>query len=132
MRGFEEWTLEDVVRHNANVKKLPKYRNKVVEVKGEKFDSKKEFNRALELEDMCRRGEIKNLERQKKFILQPSFKINGKTIREVAYMADFVYETKDGELVVEDVKSPITRKNPVYRLKKKMLMYVHKIVIHEV
>lgn len=132
MRGFEEWTLEDVVRHNANVKKLPKYRNKAVEVKGEKYDSKKEFNRALELEDMCRRGEIKNLERQKKFILQPSFKINGKSIREIAYMADFVYETKDGELVVEDVKSPITRKNPVYRLKKKMLMYVHKIVIHEV
>lgn len=55
----------------------------------------------------------------------------GKTIREIAYVADFVY-MENGKQVVEDVKSDITRANPVYKIKKKMLMYVHGIEITEV
>lgn len=146
MRGFEDWTPEDVKRHNLRVllqgkvnnkpeiekpKKAPKYRNEKVEIDGVKYDSKKEARRAEVLECFERAGEIKNLERQKRFVLQPSFKFNGKTIREIAYVADFVYE-KDGEVVVEDVKSAATRENAVYKLKKKMLLYVHGIEIKEV
>ena len=146
--------MEDVIRHNqaikmaskkqnkgrANIvsypdaekpKKAPKYRNERVTVNGVKYDSKKEAKRASELEAQERLGIITDLERQKKYVLQPSFKFLGKTIREIAYVADFVYK-ENGNLVVEDVKSPITRANPVYKIKKKMLMYVHGIEIKEV
>lgn len=145
---FSEWSEADVIRHNQRIKsqakknttveiKLAKdkprakYGNEKIEVDGIKYDSKKEAKRADELKRLEEAGAIKNLERQKKYVLQPSFKFLGKTIRDISYVADFVYE-EDGRLVVEDVKSPITRKNPVYRLKKKMMMYVHQIEIREV
>ncbi len=152
MRGWEDYTMADIVAHQKRIKALnfknnqvpnktiaekekspkkSKYRNEKVEYDGQKYDSKKEFNRAMELEQLQRLGLIKNLERQKKFVLQPSFKFSGKTIREIAYVADFVYE-ENGKQVVEDVKSPITRKNPIYKLKKKMMMYVLSIEIKEV
>lgn len=158
--NFSEWTEEDVLRHNARIKsmsnlnkkapktnfnntdsKLPiknekvakksKYRNEKVTVNGTKYDSKKEAKRAEQLETLERLGLISDLERQKKYVLQPSFKFMGKTIREIAYVADFVYK-EQGNLVVEDVKSPVTRVNPVYKLKKKMMLYVHNIEIREV
>jgi len=144
--GFEAWTPEDVIKHNNRIKglsnkvipsqeekpkKVSKYRNEKVEINGVKYDSKKEAKKAEELEYLEKAGKIKNLERQKKFVLQEGFRINGHKIREIAYIADFVYE-EDGKLVVVDVKSPITRKNPVYKLKKKMMMYVHGIEIKEV
>ena len=143
------WSLEDVIRHNQRIKSqktinnIPqkeksivgqprsKYGNQKTEVNGIKYDSKKEAKRAEQLEVQQRLGIISNLERQKKYVLQPSFKFAGHAIREIAYVADFVY-TENGELVVEDVKSPITRKNPVYKLKKKMMMYVHGIEVREV
>lgn len=148
-KGFEDWTLEDVARHNLRVsagrkgnnppkEKVPlesqsrsKYGNTKTMVNGIKYDSRKEAKRASELEMQERLGLITNLERQKKFVLQPSFKFAGHTIREISYVADFVY-MENGTQVVEDVKSPITRKNPVYLIKKKMLMYVHGIEIKEV
>jgi hypothetical protein len=144
--NFSEWTEEDVIKHNNRIrglsnktippkeekpKKVPKYRNEKVIVDGVVYDSKKEANKAEELEYLEKAGKIKNLERQKKFVLQEAFRINGHKIREIAYVADFVYE-EDGKLVVVDVKSPITRKNPVYKLKKKMMLYVHGIEIKEV
>ena len=145
-RGFEEWSIEDVIKHNNRVRGItskptpqkpivgqsrPKYGNSKVEVNGTKYDSKKEAKRASELETQERLGLISHLEKQKKFVLQPSFKFMGHTIREISYVADFVY-MDNGTQVVEDVKSPITRKNPVYLLKKKMMMYVHGIEIKEV
>lgn len=144
--GFEDWDINDVIRHNNRVRGITnnpqtqksivgqsrnKYGNSKVEVDGKKYDSKKEFKRAGELEAQERLGLISHLERQKKFVLQPSFKFAGHTIREISYVADFVY-MENGVQVVEDVKSPITRKNPVYLIKKKMLMYVHGIEIKEV
>ena len=136
---FSDWTEADVLKHNARikmqttkpVKQRSKYGNEKVEVNGIKYDSKKEAKRAEELEYMQKWGEIKNLERQKKYVLQPSFEFNGNKIREIAYLADFVYE-QNGESIVEDVKSEATRKDKVYKLKKKMMMYVHKIEIKEV
>lgn len=98
---------------------------------GKQYDSKKEARRAEELERQERLGIISNLEHQKKFVLQPSFKFGKHTIREIAYVADFVY-VENGTQVVEDVKSDITRKNPVYKIKKKMMMYIHGIEIKEV
>jgi len=46
------------------------------------------------------------------------------------YTADFVYE-KDGELVVEDVKSDYTRKEADYVLRRKLMLEKHGIKILE-
>lgn len=145
---FSDWTEADVIRHNQRIKaqtikNIPKetksivgqsrnkYGNVKVEVDGVKYDSKKEAKRSTELETQQKLGIISDLERQVKFVLQPSFKFAGHTIREISYVADFVY-MENGNKVVEDVKSPITRKNPIYKLKKKMMMYVHGIEVREV
>ena len=100
-----------------------KYRNTKIMIDGIEFDSKKEGLRYKELKLLQRAGLITNLKMQTSFELQPSFKRNGKTIRAITYKADFDYMTKDGRHIVEDVKSPATEKDKVYRLKRKMLQY---------
>lgn len=98
-----------------------KYHNKKTEVDGYTFDSKKEARRYSELKLLESAGEIVNLQLQPKFLLQDSFKYDGKTMRKIEYIADFRY-VENGKDVVEDVKSPITRKHPVYSIKKKLLL----------
>lgn len=71
-----------------------KYGNSKTEVDGVKYDSKKEAKRAAELEMQEKLGLIQDLERQVKYVLQPSFKFAGHTIREIAYVADFRYTEK--------------------------------------
>ena len=102
---------------------INKYRNTKIMIDGIEFDSKKEGLRYKELKLLQRAGLIYNLKMQTTFELQPSFKRNGKTIRAITYKADFDYMTKDGRHVIEDVKSPATEKDKVYRLKRKMLQY---------
>lgn len=105
-----------------------KYHNKKCEYKGLKFDSLKERNHYIVLEHLEKTGQIKDLKRQVKFELQPSFKLNGKTIRAINYIADFTY-LKDGILVVVDTKGFRTKD---YLLKKKMFQYKYGIDIVEV
>ena len=62
-------------------------------------------------------GEIKNLQRQVRFLIIPKTKDE----RAAYYVADYVYERADGEKVIEDVKSPATRKDKVYILKRKLI-----------
>lgn len=89
------------------------------------YDSKKEARRHRELLLLERAGKITNLERQVKFELIP--KQDGE--RACTYVADFVYENVDtGERVVEDTKG---FKTEVYRIKKKLMLWVHKIRIIE-
>ena len=57
-----------------------KYRSKRTVVDGITFDSKKEANRYCELKLLEKSGEIKNLELQKKYILIPAQRIDGKLI----------------------------------------------------
>ena len=48
---------------------------------------------------------ISGLERQVKFVLIPSQKIDGRVVeRECSYIADFVYYDKNGNKIVEDSK----------------------------
>ena len=120
-----------------------KYHNHKVERDGEKFDSAKEYRRYCELKLMEKAGMIHGLERQKKFVLIPAQrepdtvgkrggKHKGKLIeRECAYYSDFAYYTKDGEYIVEDVKSEAT-KTEQYKIKRKLLLYVHGIRIQEI
>lgn len=101
-----------------------KYHNIKTVYKGVKYDSKKEAERAYILDMLQRSGYISHLERQKVFELQPSFKAQGKTERAITYIADFYYfDIIKQKWVVEDVKSPITRQLPVFRIKKKLFLY---------
>lgn len=107
---------------------MSKYRNRKVNYKGMNFDSKKEYIRYLVLEDMERKKEISDLRRQVSFQLIPPFELNGKKYKGMKYIADFVYK-KDGKIMVEDTKGMLT---DVYKIKRKLMAYIHKIEIKEI
>ena len=62
------------------MKYFNKYRNKKVAIDGIVFDSQAEGKRYQELKLLLKNGDIKDLELQPRFILQDSFKKNGKYI----------------------------------------------------
>jgi len=67
-------------------------------------------------------GLIKDLKLQHHFTLQEAFKSpDGETIRKMEYVADFTYINENDEFIIEDVKSEATRKDKVYRMKKKIM-----------
>ena len=103
-------------------RKANKYKNTKITINGEVFDSKAEAKRFHELAAMVETGEIQDLTRQPKFILQEGFDDidAGEHIRPITYKADFMYRDEDGNWVVEDVKSWITQKDKAYRLKVKL------------
>ena len=112
--------------------KCNKYHNEEVTVKKIEFKSEKEANRWCELNLMVRGKVITGLERQVKFELIPNQKDeNGKVIeRAVNYIADFVYtDLKTGAQIVEDTKGAKTKD---YIIKRKLMLYMHKIKIKEV
>lgn len=95
---------------------MNKYRNKKVQIDMYVFDSIAESKRYKELVLLQRAGKIKELQLQPKFLLQESFRKNGKTYRKIEYIADFMYE-ENGQVIVEDVKGKETE---VFRLKHKL------------
>ena len=124
-----------------SIQKESKYRNEKVEYDGMTFDSKRERDRYIVLKDAERQGIISDLVCQPKFTLLPAqyheetvqLKTKVKTVRKCDFLAttytgDFQY-TKDGNVVVEDVKGMLT---PEYRLKEKMMAYFHHIIIRRV
>lgn len=68
-----------------------KYKNKKTQVDMYVFDSIAESRRYKELALLEKAGEIKDLQLQPRFLLQESFKKNGKTYRKIEYIADFMY-----------------------------------------
>ena len=119
---------------------MNKYHNRKTIRNGIQYDSVKESRRHAELLLLERAGEISELSRQVKYILIPAQyepdiigpkggTKRGKLIeREVAYIADFTY-MQDGKLVVEDTKGVRTKD---YIIKRKLMLFVHKIRIKEV
>ena len=123
---------------------MRKYGNKKITVDGVTFDSKKEFARFWDLSMLERAGEISELRRQVPFVLIPAqyeeyerySKKTGKSLkdgrrmleRECTYLADFVY-IQNGERVVEDTKGVRTKD---YIIKRKLMLHVHGIKIHEI
>ena len=98
--------------HELGVKKEPKYRNQKCSWGGKNFDSEHERDRYIEL--------------------IPAKRANGKVVERACwYVADFVY-MKGEEMVVEDAKSEITRKNPTYIIKRKLMLEKYGIRIQEV
>lgn len=118
-----------------------KYRNQKITVGDETFDSTKEYRRFCELKLLQRAGKISDLQRQVKFVLIPTQREpdeigvrggvkKGKVIeQECAYIADFVYNDDKHNTVVEDTKGFKTKE---YIIKRKLMLYVHGIRIHEI
>lgn len=111
--------------------KESKYHSQKITVGGKAFDSIKEGSRYADLVLMERSGEISELKCQVPFLLIPSQKCeNGKVIEKpVKYIADFVYKDKNGNTVVEDTKGVRTAD---YIIKRKLMLYIHKIRIKEI
>ena len=107
---------------------MSKYYSRKVTRCGETFDSQKEYRRFCELRLLERAGAVTDLRRQVKFELIPAQRVDGKVVeRACSYVADFVY-TENGQQVVEDTKGYRTQE---YRLKRKLMLWVHGIQIRE-
>lgn len=121
-----------------------KYGNRKITVDGVAFDSRKEYLRWCELCLLEKAGQITDLKRQVKYVLIPAqyeeyerySEKTGKRLKngtrcvekECSYLADFVYE-QDGQTVVEDTKGYRTE---TYIVKRKLMLHVHGIRIHEI
>lgn len=107
----------------------PKRGNKYHARKSGGYDSRKEHRRANELHLMQRAGMISDLREQVTYLLLPSQRIDGKIVeKQCTYVADFVYKDRQGNTVVEDTKGVRTE---VYRIKRKLMLFVHGIRITE-
>lgn len=123
-----------------------KYGNKKCQYNGIVFDSKHEMERYRDLYLLQKAGEIRNLRTQVAFMLIPEQretshelykagphkgeKKPGKLLeRKCEYIADFVYIDKAGNYVVEDAKGMHTKE---YLIKRKLMLYMHKIRVVEV
>ena len=130
-------SVEEYRKQFGGGRKTASKRNKFnatkIEKNGMKFDSQKEYKRYIELTAMQQRGEIQDLKCQVKFELAPKVKIAGEKRAKPAlrYFADFTY-LSNGVLIVEDVKSVVTRKLVSFRNKKHLMKSVHDIDISEV
>ncbi len=115
-------------------KRPPKYRNTKCEHNGIKFDSEKERSRWFHLNQLQTAGRIHELRLQVSFVLtERKQRDDGTWERSSKYVADFVYvDVETGKQVVEDVKSPATRKNPTYIQKRKQMLDKYDITIKEV
>lgn len=110
-----------------------KYRNQQTVINGIKFDSKKEAARYEVLMEKLRNGEISDLRLQVNFTIIEGFTApTGDRIKPMKYIADFTYRDSEGKLIVEDVKSPATRKDKAYRMKNKLMADKFGIMITEV
>ena len=119
---------QEILRRNPKLLELAgeplpkenKYHAKKVTVDGITYDSTKEANRFQQLLLMERSGRISELRRQVRYELQEGFiGLAGKWVRPIYYVADADYR-EGGRHVVEDTKSPATRKIKSYQLKRKM------------
>ena len=100
---------------------MAKYKNKKVQIDMHVFDSIVESKRYKELKLLEKAKEIEKLELQPKFLLQESFKKNGKTFRKIEYIADFKYlDKRTNKVVVEDVKGMETKD---FKIKRKLFEF---------
>lgn len=101
------------------IHKKSKYNNKITELDGIKFHSRKESVRYTQLKLYEKGGLISDLRLQVPYELIPKLVINGKTERAIKYVADFVYyDTVHKVEICEDVKGMIT---DVFKLKYRLM-----------
>lgn len=110
--------------------RIMKYHNFKFTTSDGNFDSRREYDRWCELKLLQRAKEISGLKRQVRYELIPAQKINGKVVeRKCEYIADFVYQDKYGNTVVEDAKGFKTKD---YIIKRKLMLHRYGIHIREV
>ncbi len=124
------WTAEEAFGGSRKTGKqtnfpVSKYNAKRCIINGITFASQKEGKRYQELLLLEKCGAIQRLSIQPMFLLQGIFYANGETHRAIYYRADFQYWDKAGQWTVEDVKGYRT---DIYRLKKKLFLYLHQDV----
>lgn len=121
-----------------------KYHNLKTRVSnGRMADSRKEARRYEELLLLQRVGKISNLKAQVPYELIPAqyetyerYGKNGQRLKDgtrlveraCTYVADFVY-TENGKTIVEDTKGMRTAD---YIIKRKLMLHIHGIKIHEI
>ena len=98
-------------------KKKTKLRAVKKVVDGIKFDSTMEANYYEYLKEEKKKGNIKEIELQPKFLLLEDFKKYGRTIRKIEYISDFRVVYKDNTEKIIDVKG---RETPDFKIKRKM------------
>lgn len=119
-----------------------KYNNKKCEYQGRVFDSTKEKDRFIYLSSLQDNNVISNLQCQVPYLLLPkAHYLKEKQLKtkvrydkrqlydEVTYVADFVYDY-NGHRIVEDVKGSKKMVLPDFKLKQKMMFYIHGIVVN--
>lgn len=107
--------------------KQNKYRNKITELDGIKFHSRKEAARYSELKLLEKSKAISDLRLQVKYELIPKLVINGKTERAISYVADFVYiDNVYSNEIVEDVKGMQT---DIFKIKYRLMKQIYDIDI---
>lgn len=99
-----------------------KYRNRKVILDGIKFDSQNEAAYYLDLIEMKNNGEVINFTLQPSFVLIPSYKKYGRTIRAITYAPDFYVQYADGREAYVDIKGFATEAS---KLRKKMFDYIY-------
>jgi len=120
------WARQSVKEFYAQAKPN-KYRAVPTIVDGHKFPSKHEATRYGQLKLLEKLGEITSLE------LQPRYKLCVDGIFLTTYIADFRYVDSVGKSHTEDAKG--MRKGTAYdlfRLKAKLMLVCHKLLVEEV
>ena len=129
------------IKTKAAVKQIARYGEKKsgkvphtkIKVGDIEFDSIAEHDRYIELLLMQKAGVISDLECHPSYEIipkqeTPAGKLN---FRNVIYTPDFRYK-KDGEVIVEEVKSEFTRKEKDYVLRRKMLYFTQGVYVEEI
>lgn len=152
-RGFEGVTAAEVAKMGRQRVRMPgkarsKYGATPTTVDNIRFDSAKEARRYQELLNLARIGAIRGLRVQPRYTLC-ALVVAGAELADVnagaivnrrhpvcEYVADFEYQVPltvtTWRCMVEDVKSPATKRKEVYRLKRKMFEAQYGVTIREV
>lgn len=103
-----------------------KYNAKKVVIDNIKFDSKAEAAYYQQLKLLKMSGEVVSFDLQPEFVLQESFRKNGKLYRAIKYKADFLVRYSDGHEELIDIKGMLTKE---FRIKQKLfeLRYMQSI-----
>ncbi|EAG3582382.1 DUF1064 domain-containing protein [Listeria monocytogenes] len=94
-----------------------KYNAKKVVIDNIKFDSKAEAAYYQQLKLLKMGGEVVSFDLQPEFVLQESFRKDGKLYHAIKYRADFLVRYKDGHEELIDVKGMLTNE---FILKRKL------------
>ncbi len=93
-----------------------------------KFDSKLEMKCYIALKQMKRANLIKDFKLQVPYELQEKYvNVNGKKIRAINYVSDFVIENNNGYIFIVDCKGMVLQ---YFKLKKKLFEYKYKEILY--